>query len=178
MHKPSIVEVISQRVELRQSGRELVGLCPFHEDRHPSLYVNPYKGVFLCRACQESGDVIDFLMKLDGLSFPEACRALAINGNDRPPAPTLTARRRRAAELAAAWVNGQRAKFNVLIADAMEERDLADEIGDFELAEIFDRELTMLRGFYDALEYSRGAAEMLALRPAIEGLTDGTRVAL
>src|SRR6266511_6220420 len=87
MNKPFIVEVIGARVSLRKIGHELVGLCPFHDDRYPSLYVNPEKGVFLCRACQESGDVFDFIQKLDGLTFPEACKALGIDNTS--PRPVL-----------------------------------------------------------------------------------------
>jgi len=177
MIKPSIVEVIGARVELRHAGKEFVGLCPFHADRHPSLSVNEEKGVFLCRSCGEHGDAIGFVMKLDGLSFPQAKRALGM-GADCPPRPPLTPSRKRAAELAAAWVNTQRAKLNVTLAGAMEQRDLADEIGDFELAESFDRELGALQGFYESLEHPRGAAEMLALREAIEGITEGAEVAL
>ena len=60
-----------------------------------------------------------------------------------------------------------------MLADAMEQRDLADEINAFELAEIFDREIVMLRGFYDALESSRGVAELLAVREGIEAITAG-----
>ena len=175
--KPNIFSVIGQRIELRRAGKEYVGLCPFHQDRRPSLYVNEAKQVFLCRSCGEHGDVITFIMKLDGLSFPKAKRALGM-GSDFPPRPPLTARRQSAAAIAAAWVNEQRAKFNVMIADAMHYRDLADEVGAFELAESFNRELVMLRGFYDALEHPHGAAEMLALRESIEQITDGAEVSL
>jgi hypothetical protein len=169
MEKPNIVNVIGGRVKLVRAGKEWVGLCPFHKDRRPSLYVNEWKEVFLCRACGEKGNAIQFVMKLDGLIFSRAKAALRM-GIDYSP-PPLTATRKRAAEVAAAWVNEQRAKFNVLIAETMEDRDLAEEIGDSELAEIFDRELVMLRGFYDALKHPRGAAELLAVRESIEQIT-------
>jgi CHC2 zinc finger len=175
--KPNILTVIGQRIELRRAGKEHVGLCPFHHDRRPSLYVNEAKEVFLCRSCGEHGDVVDFVMKIDGLTFPEAKRALGVTPGCAPR-PPLTLSRKRAAEVAASWVNEQRAKFNVMIADAMKQRDLSDEFGDFKLAEILDRELTMFRGFYDALKYPRGAAEMLALKQSIERITDGAEVSL
>lgn len=172
--KPSIITVIRERVVLRRSGQEMAGQCPFHSDTTPSFSVNAEKGLFHCFGCGESGDVFDFIMKIDGLSFPEACKALGMeNPSDRRPAPMLTAKRKTAAELAIAWVADQRAKFNVLIADALERRDIADEIAAFELAETINGELTMYRGFYDSLSYPTGAAEMLALRPAIEAITDG-----
>ena len=177
MQAPNIVEIIGERIDLRRSGKEFVGLCPFHDDRHPSLNVNEEKQVFLCRACQAKGDVFNFLMLADGLTFTEAKHALGIESG-RKPRPVLTPSRKRAAEVAATWTNEQRARLNVLLAASLEQRDLADEIGDFELAEVFERELVMLRGFYDALGYARGVAEMLALRHAIEAITDGAGVTL
>lgn len=149
----------------------------FSSDRRPSLYVNDAKQVFLCRSCGEHGDVIDFVMKIDSLTFQQAKTTLGIV-TYRKPRPQLTPSRKRAAEVAAAWVTRQRQKFNTLIAEAMFHRDLADEFGEFEFAESFDRSLVMLHGFYDALEYPRGAMEMLALRRAIEALTDGAAVTL
>src|SRR5439155_12835786 len=121
MIKPDIVEVVGQRVELRRSGREFIGRCPFHDDRHQSFSVSPEKGLFYCFGCGESGDVIDFVMMIDGVTFPDAKRALGIE-SERKPRGVLTASRKSAAELAATWVREQRAKFNVLIAERMEER--------------------------------------------------------
>ncbi len=177
VNKPSIVSVVGQRVLLRRSGKEYRGLCPFHSEKTPSFYVNEEKGRYHCFGCQASGDVIDFVMRTEGLSFPETTRALGI-ASQRRVKPALTVARKRAAELASKWVNEQRAKLNVLIAERYEQRDLADEIGDFQQAEMFDRELVMLRGFYDALGYPRGAAETLASRTAIEEITDRTPVKL
>lgn len=59
-------------IELKQRGRELEGLCPFHADKSPSLAVNTDKGVWLCRAGCGGGSSADFLMKLNNLSFREA----------------------------------------------------------------------------------------------------------
>jgi hypothetical protein len=83
----------------------------------------------------------------------------------------LTQNRRRAAERAAAWVKEQREKLNSLIAERFEQRDLADESGAFDLAEIIDREIVILRGFYDSLRHPRGALEVLASRASIEQVT-------
>ena len=104
--KPKIDVIIGQRVELRKVGRELAGLCPFHDDRHPSLHVNPDKGVFLCHACQEHSDVIHLIMKLDGQTFPEACLTLGIEGGGQRPAPRVSPNRK-ATELLANWLNQQ-----------------------------------------------------------------------
>jgi DNA primase len=73
-----IVEVVSKRVLLKKTGKNLVGLCPFHTEKTPSFSVNPNKQIFYCFGCGTGGDVFSFLMKLDGLSFPEAARRLAL----------------------------------------------------------------------------------------------------
>ena len=72
-----IVQVISQYVSLRQAGKELKGLCPFHDDRHPSMTVSPAKQIFKCFACGAGGDAIKFLQLKEKLSFPEARAMLA-----------------------------------------------------------------------------------------------------
>jgi len=173
MNRPDIVEVIGARIDLRRAGREWRGLCPLHNDRSPSLRVNAEKQVWYCDPCVQGGDVIDFVMLADGLTFPQACKALGIHTNDRPRRPMLTVRRIRAAQVAAAWVNEQRQKLNLLIAERYEQRDLADRAGVFDLADIYDREIFMLRGFYASLEHPRAAAEMLAAKSSIEKITDG-----
>ncbi len=75
---PQIEEVIGRYVQLTRKGKSLLGLCPFHEDHHPSLVVNQEKQYFTCFACGEKGDVIHFLQKIEGLSFKEAVKKLKI----------------------------------------------------------------------------------------------------
>ena len=75
--RADIVGLVSRYVELKQAGRNWKGLCPFHNEKTPSFNVNPDRQIFHCFGCQEGGDVIAFLMKHDGLSFPEAARSLA-----------------------------------------------------------------------------------------------------
>lgn len=72
-----IVELISQYVALKRKGREMVGLCPFHDDKRPSLNVSPSKQIFKCFACGAGGDAFKFLILYEKHSFPEAVRALA-----------------------------------------------------------------------------------------------------
>jgi DNA primase len=169
-NKPSIVEVIGQRLALRRSGSDFVGLCPFHDDRYPSFHVSERYGRYHCFGCDARGDVIDFVMRIDGLNFSETCRELHIR-YERRRRPKLTAGRIRAAELAASWVREQRTKLNCLLVELMEERDLADEIGDFALFEIFEREIILLRALHDSLKYPRSAAELLGVRQTIEQIT-------
>lgn len=79
---PQIEEVIGRYVQLTRKGKSLLGLCPFHEDHHPSLAVNPEKQYFTCFACGEKGDVIHFLQKIEGVSFGEAVKKLKV-GNGK-----------------------------------------------------------------------------------------------
>ncbi|WP_461371252.1 DNA primase [Candidatus Darwinibacter acetoxidans] len=72
-----IVEVIGRRVELRQSGKNYVGLCPFHSEKTPSFTVNPEKQFYHCFGCGKGGNVINFVMDTENLAFPEAVVKLA-----------------------------------------------------------------------------------------------------
>ena len=72
-----IVGLISERLALKRVGRRFVGLCPFHTEKSPSFSVNPELGLYYCFGCQESGDAITFVRRLDGLDFPEAVERLA-----------------------------------------------------------------------------------------------------
>ena len=72
-----IVGLISERLALKRVGRRFVGLCPFHAENSPSFSVNPELSLYYCFGCQESGDAITFVRKLDGLDFPEAVERLA-----------------------------------------------------------------------------------------------------
>jgi len=71
-----IEQVIGRYVELRPSGRRLVGRCPFHEDRSPSLVVYPSNGSWFCFACDVGGDVFEFIERIENISFAEALRRL------------------------------------------------------------------------------------------------------
>jgi DNA primase len=76
--RTDIVAVITEGVaSLKRRGRSFVGLCPFHKEKSPSFHVSPDRGFYHCFGCKESGSAIDFLMKHEGYTFPEAVRALA-----------------------------------------------------------------------------------------------------
>jgi DNA primase len=72
-----IVDVISEHVNLVKKGREMVGLCPFHDDHRPSLNVNVNKQIFKCFACGAGGDVFKFVQMRENLSFSQAIERLA-----------------------------------------------------------------------------------------------------
>lgn len=73
----AIEDVIGERVTLRRTGSGLTGLCPFHDETSPSFSVSPAKNFYHCFGCNESGDVITFVMKTEGLTFVEAIERLA-----------------------------------------------------------------------------------------------------
>lgn len=72
-----IVDVVSDYVALKKRGANWVGLCPFHNDRKPSFYVTRTKGFCKCFSCGEGGSPVNFIMKIENMSYPEALRYLA-----------------------------------------------------------------------------------------------------
>ena len=72
-----IVDVIAEHVSLKKKGREMVGLCPFHDDHRPSFNVNVAKQIFKCFACGAGGDVFKFVQMRENLTFPQAIERLA-----------------------------------------------------------------------------------------------------
>ncbi len=73
----NIYDVVSDYVSLRRSGTSYKGLCPFHDDKTPSFYVNPAKGVCKCFACGKGGSAVGFIMEIEQMSYPEALKHLA-----------------------------------------------------------------------------------------------------
>ena len=72
-----IIDVISQYIHLKRSGRNYFGLCPFHNEKSPSFSVSPDKQIFHCFGCGVGGNVFTFLMKIEGVNFIEALQMLA-----------------------------------------------------------------------------------------------------
>ncbi len=76
-HRFDIVDVISSYVDLKKTGKNYMGLCPFHSETSPSFTVSPEKQIFHCFGCQIGGNLFTFIMQVEDLSFPEAVRLLA-----------------------------------------------------------------------------------------------------
>ncbi|HDS84772.1 MAG TPA: DNA primase, partial [Phycisphaerales bacterium] len=72
-----IVDIISEYLSLTKRGKEFVGLCPFHADHRPSMYVSPAKQIFKCFACGAGGDVLKFVQMKENLTFVQAVERLA-----------------------------------------------------------------------------------------------------
>ncbi|MGD9537234.1 MAG: DNA primase [Alphaproteobacteria bacterium] len=109
--RASLEAVVGRRVRLIRRGKEQLGLCPFHQEKTPSFTVSDQKGFFHCFGCGAHGDVVGFVMRAEGLSFPEAVERLAHEvGLEIPKeTPAERARHEQAAtlgavlEAAAAW---------------------------------------------------------------------------
>ena len=71
-----IIDLISDYTPLKRAGRNFKALCPFHQEKTASFIVNPEKQIFYCFGCHAGGDAFAFLMKIDGLTFPEALEKL------------------------------------------------------------------------------------------------------
>ncbi|WP_047999816.1 DNA primase [Lactiplantibacillus herbarum] len=92
----NIADFVGQYVQLKKAGKNLFGLCPFHEERTPSFSVNEQKQIFHCFSCGRGGNVFSFVMELENLSFPEAIVKVADFGHIDLPA-TYTAQTQPAA---------------------------------------------------------------------------------
>lgn len=87
--RADIVEVVGRHVELKKSGSNLVGLCPFHGEKTPSFTVSPSKGFYHCFGCGAHGTAIGFLMEYAGLGFVDAVKELAARNGMTVPEPEL-----------------------------------------------------------------------------------------
>jgi DNA primase len=88
--RTDIVQVIGQHVQLKRSGVNHIGLCPFHDEKTPSFNVNSQRQFFHCFGCHESGDVIKFLMKVEGRRFLEVVEDLAARAGIEIPRQTVS----------------------------------------------------------------------------------------
>ena len=107
----TLSEIVGRRVALKRKGPEASGLCPFHNEKTASFTVNDRKGFFHCFGCGAHGDVVGFVMRSEGLSFPETVERLAGEAGLALPTSSPQERERseqrdtlmRAIEVAARW---------------------------------------------------------------------------
>ncbi len=90
-----IVDVVSESVLLKKAGKNFTGLCPFHSEKTPSFTVSPDKQIFHCFGCNTGGNVFSFVMKQEGLGFPEAARRLAKRYGVELPNKALSAEQKK-----------------------------------------------------------------------------------
>jgi DNA primase len=145
--RTDIVQVISQHLQLRKAGRDsMVGLCPFHAEKTPSLSVSPSKQVYYCFGCGEGGNVFKFLQKVENLSFVESVERLA-----GPAGITLRYEGQSPADRRAA---GRRQALHRAIADAA---------GLYHRMLLEGREATEARAYLEARGISRESVERFGI---------------
>ncbi|RKY30393.1 MAG: DNA primase, partial [Candidatus Omnitrophota bacterium] len=77
LSKVDIVEIISEYISLKKAGKNFKALCPFHEEKNPSFFVSPEKQIFHCFGCGVGGNVFNFVMRMEKISFREAVALVA-----------------------------------------------------------------------------------------------------
>ncbi len=132
----SLAQVVGKKTKLTKRGREHTGLCPFHHEKSPSFTVNEDKGFYHCFGCQAHGSLFDFVMKTEGIEFPEAVERLAGEAGLAMPARSPRDAETRderavlteACEAAAAWFMDQlRQRAGAEARDYLESRQLPPE---------------------------------------------------
>ena len=103
-----IGEVVSKYVSLKKRGKNLLGLCPFHQEKTPSFTVKPDEGFFKCFGCGKGGDVFSFVQEVTGRSFPEVLEELAEQAGVTLP------QRQQMSEAEQARLKAQRERFAVM----------------------------------------------------------------
>ena len=99
--RSDIVDVISGYIRLQRKGSNYVGICPFHNDRNPSMSVNQSCQIYHCFSCGAGGDVFKFVMEYENLTFPEALKTLADRAGVELPDREVSPEERKQADLKA-----------------------------------------------------------------------------
>jgi DNA primase len=136
-----IVAVVGEYTTLKRAGRSFKGLCPFHTEKTPSFTVTPDGNFYNCFGCGVSGDLYDFLMRIEGLEFPEAVEALARRTGFQLRYEQMSARERRAV--------GERSRLVAATAAAR----------DFLVAQLFTDEGKVARDYLRSRGFSRADAD-------------------
>ena len=163
LKKPDIVVVVEKEVELKQRGRNFIGLCPFHPEKTPSFVVSSEKQKFRCYGCNASGDVLDFIQKHKGLSFAGALQYLGVSGDAEQVKPNpLELKKRELVRKFRRWVQLYRRAVCELLRLAnridlkvLNEKDL-DLSGMAEMyqkKDIYEYHLSILNGNDDRLKF-------------------------
>ena len=157
-----LVQVIqSYGVELRRSGKELVGLCPFHNERHPSFSVNPDKETWHCFGCQAGGDAVTFIMRIENVGFKEAVKRLGREPSPRPPPKP-----RRGIE----WGKATLLRVQAIMRELNQKLRLAEKLEWQEEIELLTREYDVFETLADDLANSETVASLFKEKEWIEDL--------
>jgi DNA primase len=140
-HQADIVAVVGEYTTLKRAGRSYKGLCPFHTEKTPSFTVTPDGNFYNCFGCGVSGDIYDFLMRIEGLEFPEAVESLARRSGFQLRYEQMSSRERRAV--------GERTRLVAATAAAR----------DFLVAQLYADEGKVARDYLRARGFTRADAE-------------------
>ncbi|MFH2060910.1 MAG: DNA primase [Pseudomonadota bacterium] len=157
-----IVDIISESVILKKSGRNFFGLCPFHSEKTPSFSVNPSKQIFHCFGCSAGGNALSYVMKYHGISFPEASKMLARKYNIVLETKEIDPVKRRALQLNENLLRLNKrvmeyyhqalktSKHSQKARDYLKKRGLSDDmIQDFKIGFSFDAWESVVKAFKD-----------------------------
>jgi len=179
-NRTGLAEVVGRRTKLTKRGREFIGLCPFHNEKTPSFTVNEEKGFYHCFGCSAHGNVIDFVVKTEALSFPEAVRKLASLAGLQMPEERPGDREREerskslrdVVEVAAGWFESQLAsQAGKGARNYIAQRGISPEVaGRFRIGFAPDRNT----GLKEALT-ARGISEDLLKEAGLLGVPDDGR---
>jgi DNA primase len=198
LESTDLVALVGEHVALKPKGREHVGLCPFHDDRSPSMAVVTHKGnaFYKCFACGAAGNAIDFVMEFHKMAFPEALRHLAARAgiqlrNIREDGPKDPATSREALRAAMAAANRFYRKcladerLGAMAREHVQRRGLAPEaVAQFELGASPDGWDHLVKHMERLVAHAAGAGEPLhresfealgLVRPGQRGPIDGFR---
>ena len=164
--RPSIEEVVERYIPLRRMGREFKALCPFHSENTPSFSVNPDKQVFFCFSCNEGGDVIRFIERIEGVGFLEALSILGMR-QDQIQRPHNEAIRRKA-ETVSRWANYCFDQAQSLLREIGQRERIARELGWIDEIERCKREWEILSDLSDDLQDATRVMELWTEREAVE----------
>ena len=172
-----IVTVVGDQLTLRKAGRNFVGLCPFHAEKTGSFNVSREKGTYYCFGCKRGGDVIDFVMEMDRVTFPEAVERLADRfGIALPEATPGAARRRSENDQLGEALEAAQAYFAARLSDDRPRAFLERRGVSLEVAREFQLGFAPgeWRGLYDALRSRHPERVLIAAGLIVQG--DGGKV--
>ncbi len=149
----NIVEVISAYIRLLPAGKNYKALCPFHQEKTPSFYVSPEKGLWHCFGCGAGGDVIDFVQRIEGLTFTEAIAKLSRQLGIRWQ-PSVTTRREE-------WARERLLQLNQWAVEFYERVLWASEVGERTRQYLFQRQISTSTARMFRLGYAPASWDVL-----------------
>ncbi|PSR05471.1 MAG: DNA primase [Bacteroidetes bacterium SW_11_45_7] len=157
-----IEEIVEEFVHLKKRGANLIGLCPFHDERTPSFSVSPSKGIYKCFGCGASGNPVNFIMEHEQLSYPEALRYLADKYNIEIPEEQETTEEQQAQDL----------RESLLIINQFAQRYFRDNLANSEEGK------TVGQTYFQERGYSREIIDKFQLGYALSSWDAFTQTAL